>query len=678
MEIYDKISELDGVGIKYSRLLNGIGIKTIEDLLTHIPYRYEDKSNIQKISDLKPGEETTVTGAVLKIDNIFTRNRKKITKALISDETGKLNLIWFNQHYIKNSLPEGTVINVSGKLDTKVTGKVKQFISPQWEVLKEGKAIHTTGLVPIYSVTEGLSTKWLRNKINVALEKTNILDLLTSEIISNNKLADRKFAFQNIHFPKDIEDTMLAKKTLSFEEMIFLHLRGIKLRKAWEKKTNSHQIKIEKEDLQEFKKSLPFELTNSQQKAIDEILSDLSRKVPMNRLLQGDVGSGKTVVAAASVLAAAENSFNTIFLAPTQILAKQHYESLQKALPNIDITLITGGNSKKVGIEKELKSIAPVLYVGTHAILHNLEKMDNIGLIIIDEQHKFGVEQRTKLVDFYTKKQVPNLLTMTATPIPRSMALTFYGDLDLTTIDELPKGRLESKTWIIEDKKRLEAYTWIKNQIIESKTQVFIVCPFIEKSEVENLSNVKSAMDEFEKVTKFFKEFKVGLLHGKMKNADKDKVIGEFSNKKLDILVTTPVIEVGVDIPNANIIVIETPERFGLASLHQLRGRVGRGGAQSYCILIPSTNSYESLKRLNNLKHVHNGNKLAEIDMQIRGPGNIYGTDQHGFLDMNIADISDIEMVKTTKNIAVDLFKDLKKHKAISEKLDRITYIDDN
>ncbi|OGC47529.1 ATP-dependent DNA helicase RecG [candidate division WWE3 bacterium RIFCSPHIGHO2_01_FULL_35_17] len=678
MEIYDKISELDGIGVKYSRLLNEIGIKTIEDLLTHIPYRYEDKSNIQKISDLKPGAETTVTGTVTKIDNVFTRNRKKITKAVISDETGKLNLIWFNQHYIKNSISEGTVINVSGKLDTKAIGRAKQFISPQWEIIKEGKAIHTTGIVPVYSVTEGISTKWLRNKINDALEKTNILDLLTPEIISSYKLSDRKFAFQNIHFPKDINDTTLAKRTLSFEEMIFLHLRGIKLRKAWEKKTNSHQIKMHEKDLVEFKKSLPFELTNSQNKAIDEILEDLSKKVPMNRLLQGDVGSGKTVVAAAAIAAAAQNNFNTIFLAPTQILAKQHHATLQKTLPNIDIKLITGGSSKKVKAENKTKSNIPTLYVGTHAILHNLENFYNIGLVIIDEQHKFGVEQRTRLVDFYTKKYIPNLLTMTATPIPRSMALTFYGDLDLTTIDELPKGRIESKTWIIEDKKRIEAYNWIKKQINESKTQVFIVCPFIEKSEIEGFDNVKSAIDEFEKVKAYFKEFKVGLLHGKMKNDQKDKVIVDFSNKGLDILVTTPVIEVGVDIPNANIIVIETPERFGLASLHQLRGRVGRGGAQSYCILIPSTNSYESIKRLNNLKTVHNGNKLAEIDMQIRGPGNIYGTDQHGFLDMNIADISDIEMVKTTKDVAIDLFKNIKTYKAISEKLDRITYIDDN
>ncbi|PIR42390.1 ATP-dependent DNA helicase RecG [candidate division WWE3 bacterium CG_4_9_14_0_2_um_filter_35_11] len=699
MENYDNISELNGIGIKYSQLLKNIGIKTIEDLLTHIPYRYEDRSNITKISDLKPGETSTVFGVVLKIDNVFTRNRKKITKAIISDETGKLNLIWFNQHYIKNSISEGSQISISGKLDLKNTSK--QFVSPQWEIIKNDKAIHTTGIVPIYSVTAGISPKWLRNKINETLEKTNIPNLLTEEIIKDYKLSDRNFAFQNIHFPKNLEDTILAKKSLSFEEMIFLHLKGIKLRNIWQKKTNSHQIKMEKEDLQKFKKSLPFELTNSQQKAIDEILSDLSKKVPMNRLLQGDVGSGKTVVAAASVLAAAQNGFNTIFLAPTQILANQHQASFRKLLPDLKTHLITSETSKKLDIGNETKT--PTLYIGTHAILHNLDKLNNIALIIIDEQHKFGVGQRTNLVDFYTKKLVPNVLTMTATPIPRSMALTFYGDLDLTTIDELPKGKVESKTWIIEDKKRKDAYNWIKKQINESKTQTFIVCPFIEKSEVEGLDNVKSAVDEFKKVSAYFKEFKIGLLHGKMKNQEKDKVIDDFSNKKIDILVTTPLIEVGIDIPNANIIVIETPERFGLASLHQLRGRVGRGDSQSYCILIPSTKSHESIKRLSNLKTVHNGNKLAEIDMQIRGPGNIYGTEQHGFLDMQIADISDIEMVRTTKKVALDLFENISKYqlprphgrgmlkcspishkvlsehyKGILEKLDRITYIEDN
>ena len=674
MEIYADITELSGIGLKYSRLLNSIGIKTIEDLLTHVPYRYEDRSHITKIAELKPQEISTVFGTVLKIDNIFTRNRKKITKAVISDGTGKLNLIWFNQHYLKNSISEGEKISVSGKLDIKNTPK--QFVSPQWEIIKNDKAIHTTGIVPIYTVTSGITPKWIRTKIHEILENTKIENFLTNEIINKYKLTNRKFAFQNIHFPQNIEDTILARKTLSFEEMLLLHLKGIKLRKMWQKKTNSHQIKLSKEDLKKFIDSLPFELTNSQLKAIDELLLDLQKKIPMNRLLQGDVGSGKTVVAAAATAAAAQNNLNTIFLAPTQILAKQHQISFQKLLPDLKTSLITSETSKKLNTIGEDKY--STLYIGTHAILHNLDKLKNIALIIIDEQHKFGVGQRTNLIDFYTKNLVPNVLTMTATPIPRSMALTFYGDLDLTTIDELPKGRIETKTWLIEDKRRNDAYNWINKQVIESKTQVFIVCPFIEKSEVENLENVKSALNEFEKVKSYFKDLKIGLLHGKMKNDEKEKAIDDFKNKRIDILVTTPVIEVGVDIPNANIIIIETPERFGLASLHQLRGRVGRGDIQSYCILIPSTNSYESIKRLNNLKTENNGNRLAEIDMQIRGPGNIYGTKQHGFLDMQVADISDIEMVKETKKVAIELFKDIETYKNLSEKLDRITYIEDN
>jgi len=671
MQLYDPITSISGIGDKYAQMLEKLGIFTIEDLLMHVPFRYEDLSKVKKISELLAGETATIVGKVNKVDNVYTRYGKSFVKAIVEDETGKLEIIWFNQKYLKNALSVGSEVSLSGSLNPK--SKKPQFTNPVWEVIKDGEALHTQGIIPVYPATEGLTSRWVRPKIKFVLDRAEIDEILPENVLKEKSLIHKHKAFEMIHFPEVQEEVELARKRLAFEELFFLHLKGLKHRKEWDSKKNGHKIKLIPTDLENFKNSLPFQLTKAQNDAIEDILDDLKRDVPMNRLLQGDVGSGKTAVAAAALLASLKSGFTSIYMAPTQILAQQHFETIKRllGLTEDEVGLLTG--QSRSGTVQQKKII-----IGTHAILHQLDKFQNVGLVIIDEQHKFGVSQRTKVVDYFTGKKATNLLAMTATPIPRSLALTFYGDLDLSVIYELPVGRQIVKTWVTNESKRLAAYDWIKKEIHQNKTQVFIVCPFIEKSLVEDLENVKAAQEEFEKLKIHFKDFKLKLLHGRMKGSEKDEIIQDFAKGNFDILVTTPVIEVGIDIPNANIILIETPERFGLASLHQLRGRVGRGKNPAYCVLIPSTDAYPSIQRLKNLEKIHLGNKLAEIDLKLRGPGSMYGTEQHGFMDLKVADITDINLIVSTKETAKDIFDNLDQFHKIKEKLDRIESVEKN
>ena len=732
MTIYDSVTEVPGIGPKYARLLNSMQIFTIEDLLLHIPYRYDDFSQIKKIKDLVFTDEAcTVVGEVLRIDNIFTRNGKRLTKATIQDDTSKLDIIWFNQHYIKRSINVGEIIAVSGKLDAKQ--KKPQFVSPQWEIVKNGKLIHTGGFVPIYSVTEGITPKRLRQKIRLILEDNSfeVPEILPQEVLDQYNLIDRKFAFQTVHFPPSLEAVEKAKKRLAFEELFWFHFRGIKLRDEWNQQDNGHIINLDSEIYEKLINSVPFELTNDQQKAIQEILQDLSDDIPMNRLLQGDVGSGKTIVAVFALLASVMSGFNSILMAPTQVLANQHFGNLKPIFNQfgIDTTLLTGNgrhvehnsysrlsagkesysllsnkraatsdakeafkenekNGNDVTTENEVKtSNTGSITIGTHAILYHLDEFENVGLIVIDEQHKFGVEQRTEIVEHFREVEeatlhsditetIPNLLTMTATPIPRSLALTMYGDLELSVINEMPKERKPVKTWVINDKKRNGLYKWIDEKINNDNQQVFVVCPFIDESEHIDFKDVKAVEKVLVEIKKHFRNNNIGLLHGRLKPKEKDQVIKDFTDKKIDILVTTPVIETGVDIKNANVMIIESPERFGLASLHQLRGRVGRGRKQGYCVLI--SNNQKETPRLKYMETVHNGNKLAEIDMKLRGPGDIYGKSQHGYLDFRIADITDFELVKVTKDVAMDIFVKRHKYPEVLEYMKRIDKVMNN
>ncbi len=667
LSLESQVDEVSGIGPQFKTLLNKSGIITVKDLLLNIPYKYE-KKNLTTISNLIVGEKFTVKGKFTKLQNIFTKSRFKIVKGTFEDETGKLDITFFNQPYVIKSTPTNVELYIIGKLDEK-THK-PHFINPQIiTTLDENSEIYS-----IYSELNGITSKWFGKKNSDILNQISIPEHLDQILIEETHLPDFGETIHYLHQPKSLEKISYYHKRLEYEEMLFTHLSGLKTQKDWEAKTKGYKFEANDKIFETYIKKIPFTLTQAQIRCIKEIFEDIQKDTPMNRMLQGDVGSGKTLVGAAGLYAASMSGLTSILLAPTQVLANQHFSSIKKLFSNdsISIELITANTSKLPNYK------SGSIIIGTHAVLHNLEKLTDIGLIIIDEQHKFGVAQRSQIIDFYTTQSkgiTPNLLTMTATPIPRSLALAFYGELSLSVIDEMPKERKNVITWVIQDQKRAPAYDWIKKEIKDNNTQVFIVCPFITDSMHENFSDVKSAETEFKNITNIFSEYKIGLLHGKLKATEKDKIIEDFRNKKFEILVATTVIEVGVDIPNANIMIIENGERLGLASLHQLRGRVGRGSAQGYCIVFSNS---EQSKRLAHLETVHNGNKLAEIDLKLRGPGNMYGTSQHGFMDFKFADISDIELIKQTKEVALKVFNNQQKYHKIGQIIKSLKYIGDD
>ena len=681
MTLNDPIDSIPGIGPKYKTLLNIAGMNTVLDLLLNIPYKYST-FDVKTIAELEPKDNVFIKGRFTEIKNLYAiKSRFKIAKGVFVDETGKLDLIWFNMPYIANSTPLNTEGYISAKVDVNPKAPKKlQAINPIWFTREEDITDSST-IVPIYSQSQGISSKWFSKKIDYLLSEFEFDDYIDNHFLEDNSLIGFKDALRHIHKPKDLSEKDLGLKRIGFEELLNLHLQGLKTRKDWESKTKGIKINFSPDRVGDFTKDLAFELTNDQKNTILEIIQDLNAVIPMNRLLQGDVGTGKTIVAFLAMYAMALENHNSILIAPTQILAGQHYENALKVLKHLplDIKLVTNETSASTNFENVG---LPQIIIGTHAILHKMDKIEQAGLIIIDEQHKFGVAQRSEIIDHFTKKQnglTPNLLTMTATPIPRSLALAFYGDLSLSLINEYPKDRKKVQTWLINDQKRIASYDWIKKEIKEKGTQVFILCPFIETSEHEMFVDVKAAETEYENVKKYFSEFKVGLLHGKLKSQEKDAILEKFLKKEFDILVTTPVIEVGIDIPNANIIVIENPERMGLASLHQLRGRVGRGKDQGYCILIQgNTANGESSTRLKSLETIHNGNDLAEIDMKLRGTGNIYGTQQHGFMQLKVADPTDLVMVKKTKEAALQVFKNLDNYPKLKTLVNRLKYIGDD
>lgn len=696
MELSDSIREVAGIGPRYQQLLETMGIETVEDLVMHIPFRYEDYSKITTITSLVANIPATVTGTITKIDVIYTRFGKKLTKAVLEDETGKLQLLWFNQPYLKTAIPVGTTVSVSGKLDEK--SPKPQFTSPKWEKidLNVDSATHTGRLVPIYSLTEGLTDKWIRQKIADLLEVIRVAENLPQDLLEQFALEERDTAIRHIHFPDDEQSAHAGRYRLSFEELFFLHLQGIHLRSKWTQKKNGHKLTLDTKTREKFMNALPYALTNAQKHCIGEILGDLESDIPMNRLLQGDVGSGKTVVAAIGLLACALKGFTALYMAPTQILAEQHLKTITTLLApfGIEVELVTGGTKSKKEKNAKIKSKEQThsgdlgkVVIGTHALLHRISDFQHVGLVVIDEQHKFGVSQRTQLVEYFSTLLeeaeeetllLPNLLTMTATPIPRTYALALYGDLEVSVIDEIPIGRKVVTTWVVDEPKRERAYEWIKGEMTKNHTQVFLVCPFIEQSQTESLQNVKAAEKEFENLQETFKEFRLILLHGRMKGEEKEEVMQKFKNHEYDMLVATPVIEVGIDISNANIIVIETPERFGLASLHQLRGRVGRGKDQGYCLLMASPEAAQARHRLTYLEKIHKGNELAEIDLRLRGPGNFYGTEQSGILNLKVADITDFVLVKQTKTCAQEYYNNRKKYAEIQQFLAKVDTIGNN
>ncbi len=630
MNLTDSITTLPFVGPNYEKKLKKLEISTISDLLHHIPHRYLDFSKITKISDIKVGEVITVIGTITTIRNQSTKTGRLMQIGQIEDESGKVSIAWFSQPFLTRMLFPGTKIAVSGELSW-FAGK-PAFFSPQYEKIEEDKeTVHTGKIVGVYPETAGLSSKWIKARIKYVLDRITIDEFLKD----NLEMPSFDQAIRDVHFPKSLEKAIKAKERLAFNEFYRL-LKISKERKSKLTNKKSIQLEVDNKLINEFINSLPFKLTTAQESVIAEILSDLNKRTSMNRLLQGDVGSGKTVVAAISAFVTFLNGYQTVLMAPTQILANQHYETLKKVFEKfkIRISLITGSVVKKdVGIAD--------IIVGTHALLNKINEFNKVGLIVIDEQHKFGVKQ----IEFL-KKYNPNKLTMTATPIPRTIAQTLFSDMDLSIISELPKNRQKITTWLVPNQKREGAYKWIEEQIKNNQSQVFVICPLVEESETESLKDVKSVKKEFDNLKSIFKNFKLGLLHGKLKAKEKDDVLKEFKEGNTDILVSTPVVEVGIDIPNATIMVIEASDRFGLAQLHQLRGRVGRGEKASYCLLFTDNESEKTLERLTALTRTSSGFELAELDLQLRGAGDVLGTVQHGFGNLKIADWSQTKLIK--------------------------------
>jgi ATP-dependent DNA helicase RecG len=660
MNLKTPVSELFMVGPIYGRRLKKLGIETVGNLLYHFPFRYIDYSLISPISFIKPEETVTIKGKVISLRNEYTSRGKKIQKGIVADSSGTIEVIWFNQPFLVKTLKPGIIVSLSGKVD--FWGKKFVLISPEYEIIKSNSQIHTGRLVPVYHETYGISSKWLRSRI-APLVKTfvpKIEEFLPSEILKKYNLINLKSAIEQIHFPKNIKWADLARKRFAFEELFLIQLAAEKRKLKWQQKKLAKKFLVDQKKVLEFLRSLPFELTGAQKRELKTILGDLSKEKPMNRLLQGEVGSGKTVLAAVAIFIAYLNGVQAALMAPTEILANQHFQTLNQLLTHwgVKIALLTGTNKK---IESDFD-----LAVGTHALIYKKAKFKNLGLVIVDEQHRFGVEQRGKLIEkaYLPAGKTPHVLTMTATPIPRTVAL------NLSVLDEMPPGRQKVKTWVVPPQKRAAAYEWIRKQIKENQSQAFIICPLIEESTYETLQTVKAATSEFERLRKeVFPDLKLGLLHGRLKAKEKNEVLANFKNCKLDILVSTPVVEVGIDIPTATIMMIEGAQRFGLAQLHQLRGRVGRSTRPSFCLLFSEYQDENGLKRLKILEQTDIGMELAELDLQIRGPGEIYGTRQHGFLELKIADFSNLSLIEKTKEAAKEVLPKLQNYPLLQEKL---------
>lgn len=661
---------MKGVGPKIAYKLNKLGIYTVQDLMLYFPKKHIDYSSRTLIRDLKEGETTTVFGYIKSVSAFNTQKKLSVVKVTVADESGRLDLSFFqaksNRFMLertKSQFPINAGIMLSGKVkrnnyDGKLTFDKPTYSIMTGEFLEDKNSnLNIARIVPIYTVCEDLSIKVLRRAIFNAIQKykDEIENVIPDFMREKIGLLDKKTAVEQIHFPESQELLEQARFSLIFEELFLIQLKMVRIREQNSHNHSALALKIKEKGLvKEFIDNLPFELTGAQKKAVNEILNDLNSDVPMARLLQGDVGSGKTVVATIMLLAGVENGYQGALMAPTEILAQQHYNNLQQWLSPIGISvgLFLGSQGKKIRekFRTDLRNGQMNIAVGTHALIQEDVDFNNLGAIIVDEQHRFGVKQRNVLKK---KSQNPQILTMTATPIPRTLALTVHGDLDLTIIDELPKGRKPIKTSLVTSHRGV--YELIQSEI-DAGRQAYVVYPLIEESET---LSAKAATIEAERLQKeVFPQYKIGLLHGKLKNDEKEQVMKDFKDKKYDILVSTTVVEVGVDVPNATVMLIENAERFGLSQLHQLRGRVGRNSLQSYCILHTSTKSQETRGRLNIMTQTNDGFVIAEKDLQLRGPGEFLGTRQSGLPDLIISDIvRDAKILEMARNEAIDFVK---------------------
>jgi ATP-dependent DNA helicase RecG len=666
MDVATPLEKIKGVGEKTTEQFALAGLNTVGDLINFLPRTYEDYSNAQDIAHLKPGK-VTVRARCSSINTKFVRRGMKVTNAVLSDNTGSMQAVWFNQPYRETQLKTSQEFFFTGSLEFS-RGRY-QLMNPGAEVVKD-TVKETEGVdrvVPVYRAIRGLKTQLVRKIMNGIRPVIETLpETLPSKIVASEELLPRSRAVAKMHFPANFEDVEQAKERLAFEELFQLLLAS-QLNKQENAKLKGWNIPFDQPAIKEFVSKLPFALTNAQRIASWEIIQDFQKDTPMNRLLQGDVGAGKTVVAGIAARQAAVHGFQTALMAPTEILANQHAKTLSDLLEPFGITvgLLTSGvkgESRKMLYQSISDGTVDVL-VGTHALIQTGVEFASLGFVVIDEQHRFGVAQRQELLK--KSKNMPHMLAMTATPIPRSLALTVYGELDISVLDELPANRKPIKTKIWSPNSRPQLYELIDKEIAGGR-QVYVVCSLVDDS-VDN--ELKSVQAEYRRLqNSVFKHRKIGLLHGQMKSSEKDEVMGRFSRGEIDVLVSTTVIEVGVDVPNATAMIIEDADRFGLAQLHQLRGRVGRGEHQSYCYLVTSTSAKPS-RRLKEIETSNDGFYLAEVDLELRGPGEIYGRSQHGALNLQVASLADTRLIARAKRSAKQFVEEdsLDKYKELSK-----------
>jgi ATP-dependent DNA helicase RecG len=666
------ITVVKGISTGLSSSFAKMGVKTVRDLLYFFPHRHLDYSQLKFISQLVEGEEQTIVANVWQAQETRPGGRRS-TEAIVGDETGNIRVVWFNQPYLAKKLTTNARIMLSGRVSLFKGRHV--FLSPEWEFMEGQDLVHTARLVPVYPLTHGLRPRQVRRLMKAFIDRWagQVPDFLPEELRRRLDLLELPVAVAQAHYPDDAATKDKARVRLAFDELFLLQLGVMTKKRDWQEGRPGCPLDVNAPMLNSFIKSLPFALTAAQEKVLGEIMTDLRKNQPMSRLLQGEVGSGKTVVATAALLVAAASGFQGAFMAPTEILAEQHFATISQILSRLgreegegylksyagilsrplNVALLIGDikQAGKKQLQKQIKQGDIDIAIGTHALVQKGVAFRKLGLAVVDEQHRFGVEQRSALRE---KGFSPHMLVMTATPIPRTLALTLYGDLDLSVIDELPPGRQVVKTKWLKPGQRDSAYVFLRKQVAEEH-QAFILCPLIEESET---IAAQAAVVEYERLSReVFPDLRLGLLHGRLSAVEKDQVMADFRAGYLDILVSTPVIEVGIDIPNATVMLIESADRFGLSQLHQFRGRVGRGKEQSFCMLLAENPSEIGRERLDIIENTQDGFKLAEADLKMRGPGEFFGTRQSGLPDLRMAKISDVALLELARNEAIELFQ---------------------
>jgi ATP-dependent DNA helicase RecG len=668
------ITTLRGVSTSLAAKFKRLGVETIRDLLYFFPHRHLDYSQRKYISQLTEGEEQTVIANVWQAQVTMPGGRRS-TEAIVGDETGNVRVVWFNNPYLAKKLPTNTRVVLSGRVGL-FSGR-HVFESPEWELLEDKELIHTGRLVPLYPLTQGLHPRQVRKLMKQVVDQWawQVEDFLPTELRQRCDLLELPQAIVQAHYPESEAAKDRARVCLAFGELFLLQLGVLTRKRDWQESQPGNSFNVKTPALDTFLGSLPFKLTEAQHRALGEILADLKKPRPMSRLLQGEVGSGKTVVATAALLVGAASGYQGAFMAPTEILAEQHFANVGQLLSRaghqvveednlssysgllsrqLTVALLIGGinQARKQEIQRLILSGGIDIVIGTHALIQKEVEFHRLSLAVVDEQHRFGVTQRSALRQ---KGFNPHVLVMTATPIPRTLALTLYGDLDLSVIDQLPPGRQVVKTKWLKPSQRDSAYAFLRRQVAEGR-QAFIICPLIEESEA---IEAKAAVAEYERLSEeVFPDLRLGLIHGRMSVAEKDEVMHRFRSGELDILVSTPVVEVGIDVPNATVMLVESADRFGLSQLHQFRGRVGRGQEQSYCMLLSQNPSEIGRERLDLIGKIYDGFQLAEEDLRLRGPGEFFGTRQSGLPDLRMAKLSDVALLELARDEAIRLFDD--------------------